>query len=192
MSDAFGIAGAGEDLASSLRARVYNLLYGVTLAGGQVEECRDSALTEDEPFHVGIFAPKISREEKGNAPPQYDATVTLLITGKATGRRLKDAVLLTDTLRVQIEMATLGSAAFWLSPLQTVKSIETNTNFSGGDARHEGFLSMLMECVCTDFFYPQPGTPLREIVITVPNPTIAKPDETLPAKNLIGSDTDLT
>lgn len=190
MRDAFGIAGAGMDLTSLLRARVVELLKCAnTLAGAQVEACRDAAITGAEPFHIGVFTPKISRDEIGNAPPGYKATVTLLITGKVTHKLLDDAVLLSDTLRVQIEQAVLCSTAFWMPPLENVKSIETTMHFPGDDDIHQGFMAMLLECICTDTFYPRPGQPLQEIHVVIPNPTIAQPDENIPADNLIGSDT---
>ena len=186
MSDAFGVPGVGQDLCSMLRMRAKHLaLAANTLAGGQVQTSRNAPLTGDRPFFVSIFTPKIKRTLLGDSPATFMAKVSLVVIGKVTGSTLAEAEVFVDTLRVQLENALLSSAGFWFPPLEKVTGIETVIEFPGDDETHLGFVTMVIDCQCTDSFGVPTGPQLETIQVTVPNATM--PSGNLPADNLIGA-----
>ncbi len=185
--DAFGVAGAGMDLASLMRARAVSILRAAgTLAGTQVEAFRDMAITGDDLFFIAVYTPRIQRAWLGDSPPNYQAKVELVIIGKATGRTGAEAEWLTDTLRIQIENALLTSAAFWAMPLERINTIESVQELPGDAEQHEGFITMRLECQCVDVFPVTAGAPLELAGVTVPNPSTPA-SNTVPADNLIGA-----
>ena len=184
MSDAFRVAGAGADLCSVLRETAKNCLFGKTLALSQVECCRDEAWTDDDPIAISIFTPKISRTWLGDAPPQFQAKISLAIVGRVLGPTLAMAEMYTDLLRLQMENALLSAPSFWATPLERVNSIETTIEFPGKDAMHEGQVTMVLECQCVDIFVPIETTSFETVNLSVPNPTV--PASAEPESNLIG------
>ena len=191
MSDAFGVMGAGLDLCSMLRARAKALVLAAnTLAGTQVQTSRNSPLTDEQPFFVAIYTPEINRTWAGEAPVSFTAKVTLVVVGKATGKVLTEAEARTDMLRVQLENALLASVGFWTTPVERVNSVNTTLEFPSEGEVHTGYVTMKMECQCTDYFVPDDGVPLTMIGLTIPNPTM--PAGSLPEDNLIGATISLT
>jgi hypothetical protein len=188
MSDAFGVPGAGADLASSLRGIALTVLLAAnTLAAGCVETSRDVQFSGADPCAIAIYTSMIDRTWIGDGPPNFKAVVHLVIVGRVLRKLLKQAETDLDVLRVQIENAVLGSPQFWAA-IEQMPAVNTTMEFPGTTDLHEGIVTMTMQCQGTDTFAPIETTPLEMIQVVVPNPNGGGP---APAPFLIGAEISL-
>lgn len=185
MSDAFGVAGAGQDLCSLLRSTVKSLLLNTTLAGPHVETSRADAIDSTEPCVIAIYTTKISRDWLGTAPVAFIAKVSLVIMGRVLSTTQADAETQVDQLRVQVENILFPALFPAVQALERVNSVETTINFPAEGQFREAIMAMTLECQCYEEFYLNPTTKLTTIGLTVPN--LTEPAGSLPAENLIGA-----